>query len=205
MDNIKPQIRRANENEVFLRDNVEWLHFTNPHRLVIAKTLDDVLPALQEMERLVQENNWYAAGFLSYEAASAFDPALETHASSTGLGEHSTLRSAREFPYLWFGLYPEPRSIALPSPTGKKEIFDWTPTTDCETYHSAIAKIKDHIANGRTYQVNFTMRMQAEFHGDAWEFFLHLVQSQNRHAAYIDTGRHIIVSASPELFFQLQE
>ncbi|HET6822909.1 MAG TPA: aminodeoxychorismate synthase component I [Anaerolineales bacterium] len=201
MEKIKPQMKQVNENEVLLRDNTEWLHFTHPHRIFRTETLDDVLPALREIEQLVQENNWYAAGFLSYDAATAFDPALQTRA----LDEVSSLSSAprNEFPYLWFGLYPEPRSIALPEPKGVKEILDWRPTTDCETYHSAIARIKDHIGDGRTYQVNFTMRLQAEFTGDAWEFFLHLAQSQNRHAAYIDTGRYVIASASPELFFQL--
>src|SRR6185295_13323003 len=48
-----------------------------------------------------------------------------------------------------------------------------------------------------------TMRLQTDFTGKAWVFFLHLAQSQNKHAAYIETGRYIICSASPELFFQL--
>jgi para-aminobenzoate synthetase/4-amino-4-deoxychorismate lyase len=203
MDKIKPQIRQVNKNEVLLKDKSEWLHFTDPYRLIKAESLNDVLPALDEIEQLIQANNWYAAGFLSYEAASAFDPALRTRASTTGLDEHSTLRSAREFPFLWFGLYPKPHSIGLPKPTGEKEIFDWHPTTDCETYNSAIAKIKDLIAEGRTYQVNYTMRLQTEFSGNAWEFFLHFAQNQNQHAAYLDVGNYAICSASPELFFQL--
>ncbi len=202
MDSIKPQIKQVNENEVLLRNNTEWLHFTHPHRIFSTEKLEDVLPALREIEQLVQENNWYAAGFLSYESAPAFDPALQTRALDQASSISSPPRN--EFPYLWFGLYPKPRPITLPEPGGGKEILDWRPTTDCETYHSAIAKIKDHIAEGRTYQVNFTMRLQAEFSGDAWEFFLHLAQSQNRHAAYIDTGHYVIASASPELFFQLE-
>ena len=36
-----------------------------------------------------------------------------------------------------------------------------------DTYNSAIAKIKDYIAAGRTYQVNYTMRLQANFTGNA--------------------------------------
>lgn len=203
MENIKPQIDRVHENEVLLRDSTEWLHFCDPYQVFSAETLDEVLPALREIERVVEENHWYAAGFLSYEAASAFDPALQTHARN----KQSSPGSARtnEFPYLWFGLYPKPHSVVLPEQDGSKEILDWYPTTDRETYHSAIRKIKDHIAQGSTYQVNFTMRLQTEFIGDAWEFFLHLTQSQNRHAAYIDTGRYAIASASPELFFQLDE
>ena len=109
MNSIKPYIQQVNENEVLLRDNTEWLHFTHPHRVFSIETLDDVLPALHEIEQLVQENNWYAAGFLSYDAAPAFDPALHTRA----LEEASSLSSAprNKFPYLWFGLYPKPRPI----------------------------------------------------------------------------------------------
>ena len=190
MDKIKPQIRQVNENEVLLRTSAGWLHFTNPFRIITAERLDDVLSALREIEGQVQTQDWYAAGYVSYEAASAFDPALQTYSRSA-------------FPYLWFGLYSEPHAIDLARPVVRPETLEWRPTTNCETFHQAIATIKGHIAEGRTYQVNYTMRLQSEFAGDPWEFFLNLVQNQNRHAAYIDTGRHVICSASPELFFQL--
>jgi para-aminobenzoate synthetase / 4-amino-4-deoxychorismate lyase len=217
MDNIKPQIGQAHKNEVLLKENGEWLHFSNPYRLITAETLQDVLPVLREMERLVQTKNWYAAGFVSYDAAPAFDPAFRTPDSpdvddaSTGLHEPWTLHApqsrcsagARGFPYVWFGLYPAPRLVDLPMPVGSKEILDWRPTVCHESYNAAIADIKEDIAYGRTYQVNYTMRLQTEFKGNSWEFFLHLAQKQNQHAAYIDTGHYVICSASPELFFQL--
>lgn len=202
MDKIKPQIEQIKRQEALLKGNDEWLHFTNPYQWITVENLNDVLPALREVERLVEANDWYAAGFLSYEAASAFDPALHIH-SSPSLDKLSTMPSAPAFPYLGFGLYPKPKPIILPRPNRPNEILDWQPTTACKEYHSAIAKIKEHIAEGRTYQVNYTMRLQTEFSGNSWEFFLHLVQDQNRHAAYIDTGRYVICSASPELFFQL--
>jgi para-aminobenzoate synthetase/4-amino-4-deoxychorismate lyase len=47
------------------------------------------------------------------------------------------------------------------------------------------------------------MRLESDFHGNPWDFFLHLAKSQNNYAAYVDTGRFVICSASPELFFQL--
>jgi para-aminobenzoate synthetase/4-amino-4-deoxychorismate lyase len=218
---IKPQIRQVNEHEVLLKEGTEWLHFANPHRLILAEKLEDLLPALREVERLIQANQWYAAGFLSYEAAPAFEPVLETRAFPFGddaIAQHSrhlpwravpgspgARAGARrsEFPYLWFGLYPKPRIVALPKPEGPKEILDWQPTSRREVYDSAIAKIKQHIAAGRTYQVNYTMRLRADFTSNPWEFFLHLAQNQNRHGGYIDTGRHVICSASPELFFHL--
>ncbi|MDD1444151.1 anthranilate synthase component I family protein, partial [Dolichospermum sp. ST_sed3] len=59
------------------------------------------------------------------------------------------------------------------------------------------------MAQGKTYQVNYTMRLNSKFSGEEWDFFLRLAQTQNKYAAYIDTGRYVICSASPELFFKL--
>jgi para-aminobenzoate synthetase/4-amino-4-deoxychorismate lyase len=74
---------------------------------------------------------------------------------------------------------------------------------DRDTYNEAIAKIKEYISQGKTYQVNYTMQLRANFDASAWDFFLHLVEAQHNHAAYIDLGRYVICSASPELFFEL--
>jgi len=187
-------------NEVVLKVNNEWLHFAEPKQIMVAETLEDVLPAFREMERLVNVNAWYAAGFLSYEAASAFDPALRTKAVVQA--ENNKVQGVG-FPFLWFGLYSGTRVITLPQPEHPKEILNWQPTIDRNTYKSSIDQIREHIAEGRTYQVNFTMRLQSDYTGSAWDFFLHLAQGQNNHAAYIDIGRYIICSASPELFFHL--
>ncbi|MEO8355497.1 MAG: aminodeoxychorismate synthase component I [Chloroflexota bacterium] len=180
----------VNKNEVLLKDNREWLYFGHPLKIFNAEELDQVIPALQEIEERVEQDNLYAAGFLSYEAAPAFDSALPS-------------KPTDGFPYLWFGLYPPPQTVKLPEPQSPRPTLTWQPTVDRETYHSSIEQIKDHIAEGRTYQVNYTMRLQTDFIGSPWDFFLHLAQSQNNHAAYLDTGRHAICSASPELFFQL--
>ena len=190
MENGNAQNTFVKTNELLLREGNQWLHFANPHRVIIAQKLEDVIPALREVERLVKVNEWHAAGFVSYEAASAFDPVLRTLPDDG-------------FPFLWFGLYPTPREIVLTEPEYPREVLTWKPTIDRPSYNAAIEKIRNHIAEGRTYQVNYTMRLRTEFKSSAWDFFLHLTQSQNRHAAYIDLGRYIICSASPELFFQL--
>ena len=200
---MNTQNRLISRDEVLLRDNGKWLHFSNAQRVIQADVLGDVLPAFGEIEDLVKRNDWYAAGFLSYESSSAFDEAHQTT---------EVLSSRRgNFPYLWFGLYPPPRVITLPEflgrtqgvPDSAQSALTWLPSVDRETYNAAIDQIQALIAEGRTYQVNYTMRLRTEFKFDAWNFFLHLAQTQNNHAAYIDLGRYVICSASPELFFQL--
>jgi para-aminobenzoate synthetase/4-amino-4-deoxychorismate lyase len=170
----------------------EWLHFSQPHRIFCAARLDEVLPALREIERLVQENHWHAAGFLSYEAAPAFDPAL-------------AVRPAGGFPLLWFGLYPEPyRTKTLPPGDGDYQLGEWKPSVSRETYTAAIAQVKACIADGRTYQVNYTFRLRNKLTGSPWSLFLDMVRAQDAgYSAFIETDRHVIASASPELFFRL--
>ena len=181
------------KNEVLLKHNNEWLHFANPHQIISAASIDNVHATLREIERLINTDNWHAAGFISYEAAPAFDSALH-------------VRSADDFPLLWFGLYPAPRTLQT------SEVFEdfgslvelkWQAGITHESYSTAIEKIKEAIAQGKTYQVNFTMRLNSEFSGGEWSFFLNLAQTQNKYAAYIDTGQYVICSASPELFFKL--
>ena len=70
---IKPQFPLIQINEVLLKENGQWLYFARPYRIIQADELKDVIPALRELEALIEANQWHAAGFLSYEAAPAFD------------------------------------------------------------------------------------------------------------------------------------
>lgn len=188
---------RPETNEVLLRQADGWRHYQNPHQILQTDRLDQALPLLWELEALVERNGWHAAGFLSYEAAPAFDPALCVHPDPSG------------FPLLWFGLYPPPHAIELPPPSASPlqnplpHPLHWKASISRKAYNTGIAAIKEHIARGETYQVNYTLRLRAKFPREAWDFFLNLAQSQNAHAAYLDIGRFAICSASPELFFSL--
>jgi para-aminobenzoate synthetase/4-amino-4-deoxychorismate lyase len=168
-----------------------WLRFADPIEIVSARSVAEVIPALRLIEAQVHTRRLYAAGYLAYEAAPAFDAALH-------------VRSASTLPLLWFGLYEQAEPIELPAPDESADpIEPWRPTVTWDEYARAIDAIKDHIAAGRTYQVNYTYRLRAPFAGDAWQFFLHLARRQSHYAAYLDLDRWAICSASPELFFQL--
>ena len=181
-------------NTVILHDAIaqQWLLFQTPLHVIEADRLDQVLPALRQVENQVNEHRQYAAGFISYEAASAFEPAIRTH-PPTG------------FPLLWFGLYQPPQFIQLSPPLDSTDgMMDWKPSPSRTDYDQAIAAIKTQIARANTYQVNYTLRLRAPFVGDAWNLFLKLNRAQQaQYAAYVDTGRYAICSASPELFFRL--
>jgi len=189
-------------SDVVLRraDPPGWLRFRHPIAVIQAQRLDEVPPALQAVTETVQTQACWAAGYLAYEAAPAFDPAFAVRPPAPGAP-----------PLLWFGLYRRAEPIAPPFESEQDQpdrtaysIGTWTPTVNWPQYDCAIHRIKDHIAAGQTYQVNYTYRLRAAFSGDAWAFFRRLAQRQpDGYAAYLDIGSHAICSASPELFFRL--
>lgn len=179
-------------NTVILHDVAagRWLRFTAPQAVLSAGTPGEVPAVLQAVDRAVAAGAW-AAGFLSYEAAPAFDPAFRTHPPTA-------------LPLAWFGVYNAPQEMALLCGEEQPEILAWTPDRSYTNYTAAIARIKAYIAAGDTYQVNYTQRLQTAFTGDPWAFFLALTRAQcAAYGAYLDLGAHVLCSASPELFFRL--
>lgn len=185
-------MRSPGRHEIVLHDAQDgrWLHFRHLEQVFSATRRADVVPLLQRIERRVEEEGFWAAGFLAYEAAPAFDPALPVR------------QPAPDFPLLWFGLYREPVSVELePAPSPALPPLPWQPTVTPAQYAAAIAAIKEQIAAGHTYQVNYSFRLRAPFEGDSWRYFLELVEAQEPgYGAYVDTGRFALCSASPELF-----
>jgi len=173
----------------------QWLWFQDPIQVYVAHTLDAVVPTLDAVEQAVQRQGLYAAGFVAYEAASAFDPALRTHAPDM---------APDGFPLAWFGLYREPLRQPLPPPTeAEYGAIAWQRSIPKSAYRAALDRIKHHIRQGETYQVNYSFRLQAEVQADPWELFRHLIRAQgDGYGAFVQTPDWAICSASPELFFE---
>jgi para-aminobenzoate synthetase/4-amino-4-deoxychorismate lyase len=177
----------------------EWLDFGAPRQVIEAHSLAEVIPALQQVQAQVARQGGWAAGLLSYEAAPAFDPALVVRSQP----------AQEAFPLLWFGLFDAPArraERAAPEPAGPPpEPLRWQVSQHYSRYQAAIERIKTHIARGDTYQVNYTLRLRAAFAGQPFELFERLAGAQQaRYAAYLDLGRYVVCSASPELFFEAQ-
>lgn len=185
-------------NEVLLRYPTQdcWLHFHNPIKVLEACRVDEVISVLNLVEAGLAEG-LYAAGFIAYEASPAFDRALKA-------------KFAENFPLVWFGLYEQvDRSTSIPftlsTENHSHENLSWSASTSRDEYDRAIAKVKDYIAQGDTYQVNYTYRLRSSFSGDPFRLFVDLARAQKApYAAFVDTGRFVLCSASPELFFSLE-
>ncbi len=169
-----------------------WLQFDGPVEVVTAGHADEVPAALDLVETSVRNDRRCAAGWVAYEAASAFDPALEVHGGD-------------DFPLVWFALFERVRPVCLRPPRADTRQPHWTPSVDEAAYALALRRIKDAIRAGETYQVNYTYRLLGAAPADPWNEFLRLTAAQYpSYGGYLDSGRWVCCSASPELFFEQQ-
>ena len=70
-----------NAGDVVFVSRSKRMLFRLPVKTVSTHLIDEVLPCLKIVAAGVARG-FYAAGFLAYEAASAFDPALKVHSST---------------------------------------------------------------------------------------------------------------------------
>ena len=185
MSPLEVRLRRASRHE--------WRTFREPLAVLRATRPDEVARCLAEADRAVRSDGCYAAGFVAYEAASAFS--LPTHAPTP-----------EGLPLVCFGLF-HPDTVtsehALPAGGGYRA-GEWRSSIDPAAYAVAMDRVKGHIESGDTYQINFSFRLTASFAGDPITLLRDLDLAQDGPwGAYVDDGRFAVCSASPELFFRI--
>jgi len=166
--------------------------YADPVAIIVAHTVGEVAGALARVEARVGEG-YQAAGYVAYEAAPAFDSVFQTHA-------------LHDLPLLWFGIYEAYRieDTAVGVSGSVPEALNWRPDLDRASYDRAVGKIRERIAAGDSYQVNFTFPTSAHFTGGGLAWFRERQRAQqSAYSAYLDLGTHEILSLSPELFFAL--
>jgi len=174
------------------RRGARSFRFSGLRRIVRADRLDEVLPALAAVEAAAAEG-LHAVGFVAYEAAPAFDSALHT------------LPPDPRLPLLWFAVYAGRHEVAADDEDAPADFVlgEWRLATAEGEYRRRVERIRELIAAGDTYQVNYTVRMRAPFRGSALALYRRLGRAQrSAFGAYLDLGGQVILSASPELFFR---
>jgi len=176
-------------------DHSRSFRFSNCEAVIRADSVDQVAAAFAEVERAVARGR-HAAGFVSYEAASGLNPDLAV----SGKGS---------LPLVWFGIFAERHDC-----TGRESR---PATDDClvsppelsisdRQYTGAVNSIREAIARGETYQVNFTTRQRFSINGNPFTLYRRMCRNQQApYCAWLDIGTHRVLSASPELFFALDD
>ena len=169
------------------------LIFSQPIKELKTRKLSEVRAILHEIEDW-QKKGFYAVGYVSYEAAPAFEKKLQVHKAPL-LGEY----------LIYFTIHD--RADEAPFPLAYDEVdmpAQWQSLTTEQEYEKAIGTIHHHIRQGDTYQVNYTVQLGAELNPqDSWAIYNRLVVEQNAaYNAYVEHDNQAILSISPELFFE---
>ena len=171
-----------------------------PVGVVEARRPGEVAGVLEAAEAASERGLW-AGGFIAYEAAPGLDPELSVRVRAPD-------DPFAELPLAWFALFERREDTpALEPPAGPPATSGdspWRPSVDRAEYDATIERIRELIAAGHTYQVNYTLRLRAMIAGDERGFYRDLSLAQRGgYCASLDLGRFRVLSASPELFFRL--
>jgi para-aminobenzoate synthetase/4-amino-4-deoxychorismate lyase len=174
-----------------------------PVGVLEATRAGEVVETIEAAEAATGRGHW-VAGFVAYEAAPGLDPALVVRSRDAD-------DPFAALPLAWFAMFERAEETTLPLPREEEGISEtpegtWVPTTGRERYESSVDRIRELIAAGETYQVNHTMRLRSHVEGDPRGLYRDLSYAQRgAFSAYLDLGRYRVLSASPELFFELRD
>lgn len=184
-----------------------WIDFTQPRaagnlrlrgrwgapaRVLVAHHIDEVKPVLEAVHAAAEAGHW-CVGHVRYEAAPAFDAALQVHAA--------------DGPLVWFEVHDgAPSAWPSAEAAGPAEArATWLPTLARPDFDAAIARIHQAIGDGELYQVNYTAPWTGTVAGEGAALFDALLRAQpGGYAACFTAGDEQVLSVSPELFFDWQ-
>ena len=168
--------------------------FTDALQEVTTYSTSGIKEALDRVDSFVK-NGFYAAGYLSYEAGAAFNSRIKPPARA-------------KKPLLYFGIYKKP-AIVFNTAVSSDDFFkisNFSASVSEAEYTRTFNKIKKNIRAGEYYQVNYCFMTTFDFMGSPAALFSALTSSQpTAYSAYINDGKRLILSLSPELFFRIDK
>ena len=158
--------------------------FKNPIKVIKAFDSDSFVQSFKEIEAL--KTKYYLVGYVRYEAKDIF------------LGKYITSK----MPLLYFEVFENFEKFELKQ--NSKDVFLFPkPDITFEEYKKGFDAIKDEIASGNTYEVNYTFDFNIDTEYRADEIYKYFLQIQKTpYNAFLSNDYETILSFSPELFFR---
>ena len=166
--------------------------FTQPIKELKTRDLTEVTALLAQVESF-QEQGYYVVGYVSYEAAPAFEERLAVH-NSPLLAEY----------LLFFTVHDSVETSPIPLTYDEVDLpSNWQEVTSAEDYEKGIAQIHHHLRQGDTYQVNYTVQLKQDLSANPFAIYNRMVVEQEAgYNAYVEHDEMAVISMSPELFFE---
>ncbi len=184
----------------FYKEGKSYL-FSSPKQIVTANHQSDLESALAEIDELLS-TGLKCYGYINYETGYLLEEKLNKFYNADG----------KEL--LRFCFYNENEvtefidgdiDFSYEDQIDEFEISNFRLNTPKKKYVQAVQKIKDYIADGDSYQVNYTLKGKFDFTGGAGALFRSLLFNQSAgYAALINNEKELIISLSPELFFKTE-
>ncbi len=175
--------------------------YENPREVVIARRVDEVLPALARIGEL-QAEGALLAGYFAYEAGLALEDRLAPLAAA---------RTGAAGPLVWFGAFDTfseiaadavPAWLASRGGTGLAQLGPLDPQLSPGGYGRAFAEMQERIAAGDIYQANLTFPLAGSWRGDPLALYAAARPAAGAgYGGVLFDGTHWLLSFSPELFF----
>lgn len=164
------------------------LLFSNPIKIISTSNPHEIQHCLNQIDKAVEEG-YYAAGYMSYEAINACN---NTDKINT-------------MPLLVFGIYHKPGKIKKNIQQSTFQISTWKLLESTNKYKENFHKVMKAIEDGLIEEVNYTVPFKATFIGDSFAYYNQLKKAQQaNYCAYLSMDGFDILSASPELFFKVE-
>ena len=166
--------------------------FTQPIKELKTRDLAEVADLLAQVESY-QEQGYYVVGYVSYEAAPAFEEKLAVYKAPL-LAEY----------LLYFTVHDRVETSPIPLTYEEVDLpSKWQEETSATDYEKAIAQIHHHLRQGDTYQVNYTVQLKQELSSNPFATYNRMVVEQEAgYNAYVEHDEMTVISMSPELFFE---
>ena len=166
--------------------------FTKPIKELKTRNLAQVKDLLAQVEDY-QQQGYYVVGYVSYEAAPAFEEKLAVHPAPL-MGEY----------LLYFTVHDSVEKSIIPLTYDEIDMpSNWKEETSKEEYEKAIAQIHHHLRQGDTYQVNYTVQLKQAVTANPFAIYNRMVVEQEAgYNAYVEHDEMAVISMSPELFFE---
>ena len=198
MNNRAKNVAQASESAGFvaLREEGRWRIYSGPTEIITANDPESLDCLLSRIDSHVAAGG-EAAGFLTYEAGMALEPRLRP------------LLPVPATTLAWFGLYGGCEIIhdeEFLRVCAEPAVQEPHLVIGRQEYCAKVEEIRELIADGEVYQINFTDRLKFGFSGRPWDLFATLCSEHpTPYAAFVNTGTEQVLSHSPELFFRIQD
>lgn len=171
--------------------------FLKPNEIITIKTLRNLDEKLNRIDDLIADG-FVGYTLMNYEAGYLFEKSLNKF-----LPKNENL--------IQFFFYDKKNIQKIKSNKisfdsfDKHKIKNFKLNTSKNEFAKSINKIKSYIREGDTYQVNYTIKGKFDFEGSYSGLFQNLVFNQSaQYIAVINNNGKIIISLSPELFFEIE-